>query len=61
MLQLSYDSATNVNVFTAERQAFARRARASEEVMRERMMDAKTMVQEEKLSKREITYGKHSA
>ncbi len=43
---------------TAERQVFARRAKASEEVMKERMSDAKVMVQEEKLSKREITYGK---
>ena len=42
----------------AERQTYARRTRAAEEVMKDKMIEAKAMVQEEKLNKREITYGK---
>ena len=49
----------NFNHTIAERQAVARKARASEEVMKERMSEVKALMQEEKLSKREITYGEH--
>ena len=42
----------------AERQEYARRSRASEEVMRDQMQEAKTMVEEERVTKREITFGK---
>ena len=45
-------------IIEAERQAYARRSRAAEEVMRDRVIEAKTMVLEEKLSKKEISYGK---
>ena len=41
----------------AERQEYARRSRASEEVMRDQMQEAKTMVEEERVTKRELTYG----
>ena len=41
----------------AERQEYARRSRASEEVMRDQMMEAKTMVNEERTIKRELTCG----
>ena len=44
-------------LLAAERQAYARRSRASEEMMKDRMLEAKSQMQEEKLSKREITYG----
>lgn len=42
----------------AERQEYARRSRASEELMRDQMQEAKIMVEEERVTKREITYGK---
>ena len=41
----------------AERQEYARRSRASEEVMRDHMLDAKTKVDEERIIKRELTFG----
>lgn len=41
----------------AERQEYARRSRASEEVMRDQMLEAKTKVDEERVTKRELTYG----
>ncbi len=41
----------------AERHEYARRSRASEEVMRDRMTEAKSLVDEEKLSKRELSFG----
>lgn len=42
----------------AERQEYARRSRASEEVMRDQMLEAKSKVDEERVMKRELTYGK---
>ena len=44
--------------YPAERQEYARRSRASEEVMRDRMVEAKSMIDEEKISKKELSYGK---
>lgn len=44
----------------AERQEYARRSRASEEVMRDQMMEAKSKVDEEKVMKRELTYGEYT-
>ena len=41
----------------AERQEYARRSRAAEEVMRDQMLEAKSKVDEEKVIKRELTYG----
>lgn len=41
----------------AERQAYARHARASEEVMRERMVEAKTVASEDKLMMKEVSTG----
>ena len=41
----------------AERQEYARRSRASEEVMRDQMLEAKSKVDEERTIKRELTYG----
>lgn len=41
----------------AERQEYARRSRASEEVMRDQMLEAKSKVDEERIVKRELTYG----
>ena len=41
----------------AERQAYARRSRASEEVMRDRVTEARSMVEEERVSKKELGYG----
>ena len=41
----------------AERKEYARQSRASEEVMRDRVMEIKEVVEEEKVSKREITTG----
>ena len=41
----------------AERQQYARRSRASEEVMRDQMLEAKGLVEEERSIKRELTYG----
>ena len=41
----------------AERQEHARHSRASEEVMRDRMLEAKSTVEEERVSKRELTNG----
>ena len=41
----------------AERKEYARQSRASEEVMRDRVMEIKEVVEEEKVSKREITNG----
>ena len=43
--------------FAAERQEYARRSRASEEVMRDRMLEARELVEEEKIVKRELTSG----
>jgi len=40
-----------------ERQQYARRSRASEEVMRDRMQEARQLVEEEKITKRELSYG----
>ena len=37
---------------------YARRSRASEEVMRDRMLEARSLVEEEKTSKKELGYGK---
>ena len=45
----------------AERQEYARRSRASEEVMRDRMIEAKSQVDEERTIKRELTYGKSNS
>ena len=47
-----------LSIHTAERQEYARRSRASEEVMREKMMEARSMVDEEKLTKKELSSGK---
>ena len=47
----------HVPTHTAERQAYARRSRASEDVMREKMLEAKTRVDEEKLMMRDISGG----
>jgi len=44
-------------LFSAERQQYARRSRASEEVMRDRMQEARQLVEEEKITKRELSYG----
>ena len=41
----------------AERQEYARRSRASEEVMRDQMLEAKSKVDKERVIKRELTYG----
>ena len=43
--------------YAAERQEYARRSRASEEVMRDRMLEARELVEEEKIVKRELTSG----
>ncbi len=43
----------------AERQEYARRSHASQEVMREKMMEAQSMVDEEKITKKEISYGEY--
>lgn len=42
----------------AERKAYARHTRAEEEVMRDRMIKAKEMVEEEKHRKKSIAGGK---
>ena len=58
MLTLDYYCTCDIHTHTAERQAYARRSRASEEVMREKMLEAKTMVDEEKHMMREISGGR---
>lgn len=45
----------------AERQQYARRSRASEEVMRDQMLEAKSKVDEERTIKRELTYGQQNS
>ena len=42
---------------TVERHEYARRSHASEKAMRDRMMEAKTLVEEERVSKREFATG----
>ena len=44
-------------LISAERKEYARQSRASEEVMRDRVLEIKEVVEEEKVSKREITNG----
>ncbi len=44
-------------VHAAERHEYARRSRASEEVMRDRMSESKSLLDEERLSKKELSYG----
>ena len=43
--------------YIAEHQELARRSRASEELMKEQVVEAKAIVEEEKLCKREVAFG----
>lgn len=44
--------------YAAEQQQYARRSKAHEQAMKERLLEAKSAIEEEKLSKRDITCGK---
>lgn len=43
--------------FIAEHQELSRRSRASQELMKEKVVEAKAIVEEEKLCKREVAFG----